>query len=565
MTEMEVEQEGTLDAIVADLMATGVDSHTNPSGAYPYRVPASSIPKTNVHWFKFDCLRIHDNPAFNEAVTTGPGKIFKAIFVIDPWFNSNYDQRGGISVNVMRFLLESLTDLDNRLRKKPYCTELKVFMGQPTVVIPNLIRQWNIAKLTFQVSQVSTEGVQHDETIRSICISRNVVVSSHFSHTLFNPAHLIELCMGKIPTVYKSFRHLMSRAGRPEPPVAEPDPVTVKLQHQTNPEKSSVADVDEEMGNDEDGMSVPSLQSLGFSNKEALYTSQWVGGETEALSRLSSFCVRRLAVPDNPTNKLMSMDALSPYMRFGCLSVRHVFYHLRQFATTSNKGQELYDTFSKGLLQREFAFLLGYTAPSLDVMVGNKLSLQLPWDDNMQYLTAFRNGMTGYPWVDAVIRQIRQEGWATFAAREAIAVFLTRGYLWVSWVHGKEFFQEFMLDFELPVSSVCWMQSSCSAFLCNRVESYDPISMGKQMDPDGHYIKTYVPELMNYPVDYIHAPWKAPSYIQEETHCIIGMHYPKPIIDSCVTGELCCRRVKALMSALKEKFMEDRQSITGQM
>lgn len=561
---MEVDQEQTLTEIISDFMGSvnpvGVPVDTHP------RVPVNSAPKTNVHWFKLDCLRLHDNPAFNEAVTTGPGKRFKAIFVIDPWFNSNYDQRGSISVNVMRFLLESLTDLDNRLRKKPYCTELKVFAGQPTFIIPQLIRRWNISKLTFQASQVSTDAVQHDETIKSICTSHDVLVSTHFSHTLYSPAHLIGLCMGKIPTVYRSFRRLMSCAGRPDLPIAEPDPVTVKLQYHSNPVEGSVIDMDadEEFSSEADGMSIPSLQFLGFSNTEALYTSQWVGGETEALSRLSSFCVRRLSIPDNPTNKLMSKDALSPYLRFGCLSTRQVFYHLRQFATTSNRAKELYDNICKGLLQREFAFLLGYTAPLLDNMVGNNLSIQLPWDDNIQYLTAFRNGTTGYPWVDAIIRQIRQEGWATFAAREAIAVFLTRGYLWVSWVHGKEFFQEFMLDFELPVSSVCWMQSSCSAFLCSRVESYNPISVGKQMDPDGHYIKTYVPELINFPIEYIHAPWKAPNYIQEEAGCVINIHYPNPVIEDCATGELCCRRVKALMCALEESFKEDRLSITGQ-
>lgn len=559
---MDAEREASLEAIVADLMTTAVPPVPPPleNSSYPqYLVPAPPRTKTNVHWFKLDCLRLHDNPAFNEAVTAGQGKRFKAVFIIDPWFNSNDDRRGGISVNVMRFLLESLTDLDNRLRKKPYLTELRVFTGQPTVIFPELIKKWNISLLTYQASQVSTEAVQHDETIRSICLQRNVNVSIHYSHTLFSPPHLTELCGGKIPTVYKLFRRLLSRAGRPDPPVAEPDPVTVKLQYQ-----SSISTTDD-FGNECSGSGIPTLQTLGFSTKEALYTSQWVGGETEALSRLSSFCVRRLSVPDNPTNKLMSKDSLSPYLRFGCLSARHIFYHLRQFATTSTKGQELYDTMSKGLLQREFAFLLGFTAPHLDTMTGNMLSLQLPWDNNMKYIAAFRSGMTGYPWIDAIIRQIKQEGWATFTARESIAVFLTRGYMWVSWVYGKEFFQEFMLDFELPVSSVCWMQSSCSGFLCNRVESYDPILMGKQMDPEGLYIKTYIPQLSNFPVDYIHAPWKAPRFVQEQASCIIGERYPGPIVDTCSTGQLCCLRVKALMAALEEKFVDDRQSVTRQM
>jgi len=222
MNNADVEREASLEAIVADLMTAStpqpIVSQPETAAYSPYLVPAPPRPKTNVHWFKLDCLRLHDNPAFNEAVTAGQGKRFRAIFIVDPWFNSNDDRRGGISVNVMRFLLESLTDLDNRLRKKPYCAELRIFTGQPTVIFSELIKRWNISLLTFQASQVSTEAAQHDETIKSICMQRNVKVSSHYSHTLFSPVYLTDLCGGKIPTVYKMFRRLLSRAGRPSQP-----------------------------------------------------------------------------------------------------------------------------------------------------------------------------------------------------------------------------------------------------------------------------------------------------------------------------------------------------------
>eukprot|EP00731_Ephydatia_muelleri_P018969 Em0011g1009a len=187
-------------------------------------------------------------------------------------------------------------------------------------------------------------------------------------------------------------------------------------------------------------------------------------------------------------------------------------------------------------------------------MKGNALCIQLPWDDNDQYLEAWRQGQTGFPWIDAIIRQCRQEGWAHFLARQSIAVFSTRGYMWLSWVLGKDFFQEFMLDFEQPLSSVCWMQSSCSGFFCNQIESYNPCVIGKQMDMEGQYIKTYVPELQAFPVEYIHQPWKAPQYIQEEAGCIIGVDYPKPVVDVCNQEELCCKRIQAIMTALYEMY-----------
>ena len=503
-------------------------------------------PATNVHWFRVDALRLHDNPSFKEAVCTGSGsgKRFKAIFIIDPWFNANYNS-GGPALNVWRFLLESLNDLDNRLQKSPYYTRLNVFYGQPSVILPQLISKWNVVKLTFQTSQTSAESRKHDEIITLICSQRKVIVSTHYSHTLYNPMDLIKLNNGQIPLSYKAFRRLLPLIGKPLDPIPEPNPVDIMI-----PSQSSFHDEDI-------GSRIPSLQDLGFSNKESLFTNVWVGGETVALSMLSRFCTRRSLDCEDPTSWLMSKDSLSPYFRFGCLSVRQFFSQLRQFASTSNKGQQLFDQLSKNILLREFSFLVGTSVPKLDVMVDNPLCIQLPWDNNDRYFIAWRNGQTGYPWIDAVIRQIRQEGWAHFIARQSIAVFLTRGYLWVSWVKGKEFFQEFMLDFELPVSSICWMQSSCSGFFCNQVESYDPCLVGKQMDPEGRYIKTYLPELRDFPVDYVHKPWQAPMYVQNEAKCIIGKDYPQPIVEVCQQGQLCCKRIQNIMQALQTVYNYD--------
>ena len=496
-------------------------------------------PPTTIHWFRLDALRLHDNPAFTDAVTSG--QRFKAVFIIDPWFNANYN-RGGPQVNVWRFLLECLQDLDSRLQKKPYRTRLNVLVGQPTVIFPELFKKWNVTKLTFQGSQVSSESVTHDEIIKLIGVQNNVQVTSFCSHTLYNPNDLIALNKGQVPLSYKEFRCLLPMVGKPIDPIPEPDPMAVYMSTGTSEE------IDDPEGK------IPILQDLGFKKDESLYTNSWVGGESEALSRLSSFCTRRAMTPEEPVSWLMSKDTLSPYIRFGCLSVRQLFSQLRQFASTSTKGQSLFEQLTKNLLLREFAFLIGSSSPKFDVMYGNPVCIQLPWDENEHYLQAWREGKTGYPWIDAIIRQVRQEGWAHFLARQSIAVFLTRGYLWVSWVHGKEFFQEFMLDFELPVSSVCWMQSSCSGFFCNQVESYDPGLVGKQMDMEGHYIKSYVPELRDFPAEYIHQPWKAPMYIQKEAGCVIGQDYPNPIVEVCEQGQLCCKRIQNIMSALHDVY-----------
>ena len=521
-----------------------MDMDTSTCTAGVFSQPTNPITPTNLHWFRLDALRLHDNPSFTDAVTSGPGRRVKTVFIIDPWFNANYN-RGGPAVNVWRFLLESLKDLDNRLQKKPYLTRLNVVYGQPTVILPQLIRKWNVAKLTFQASQVSSESVKHDEIVKVICAKSNVTVSSHFSHTLYNPTDLMTLNGGQVPVSYKDFRRLLHLIGKPADPQPEPGSAVILPSIQAGDGNNS---------DDAASMQIPTLQDLGFSKDEALCTNMWVGGETEAFSHLSRFFARRTVNEEDPANWLMNRDSLSPYFRFGCLSVKQFFSQLKQYSNTSTKGQKLFEQLAKNLLLREFSFLIGSSVPKLDLMEGNPLCIQLPWDNNEKYLEAWRTGTTGYPWIDAIIRQIRLEGWAHFLARQSIAVFLTRGYLWVSWVRGKEFFQEFMLDFELPVSSICWMQSSCSGFFCNQIESYDPCLVGKQMDPDGRYIRTYLPELKDFPTDYIHKPWLAPIYVQKAANCVIGENYPAPIVEVCEQGELCCKRIQSVMHALQDVY-----------
>eukprot|EP00731_Ephydatia_muelleri_P018955 Em0011g995a len=492
-------------------------------------------PATVVNWFRIDSLRLHDNPAFNYAVTSGLR--FKAIFIVDPWFNASYNS--GLSVNVWRFLLESLHDLDSKLQKRPYQTRLNVFVGQPTAILPELFSRWNVSKLIFQASQVSYESKQHDEIIQRMATEHSVECVSFFAHTLYNPNDILTCNNGRVPVSYKEFRRLLPIVGCPQQPIPEPIPEPNPLSLLTS------CGVGTNIAEGE----IPTLQSLGFAPSEKLYTNHWVGGETEALSRLSKFGSHRT---DDPIEWLMNKDSFSPYIRFGCLSVRQLFSQLRQFA--SLRGKALLQEMTKDLLLREFAFLVAYFTPNFDQMKGNPLCIQLPWDDNKQYLEVWRQGQTGFPWIDAIIRQCRQEGWAHSLARQSIAIFLTRGYMWLSWVLGNEFFQEFVLDFELPTSTVCWMQSSCSGFFCNQIESYNPCVIGKQMDTEGQYIKTYVPELQDFPVEYIHQPWNAPQDIQEEAGCIIGVDYPQPIVDVCNQEEQCCKRIRAIMTALYQVY-----------
>eukprot|EP00731_Ephydatia_muelleri_P018970 Em0011g1010a len=217
---------------------------------------------TVVHWFRIDSLRLHDNPAFNYAVTSGLR--FKAIFIVDPWFNASYNN--GPSVNVWRFYLESLHDLNDKLQKRPYQTRLNVFVGQPTAILPALFSRWNVSKLTFQASQVSYESKQHDEIIQRMATEHSVECVSFFAHTLYNPNDILTCNNGRVPVSYKEFRRLLPIVGCPQEPIPEPNPLSLLLSYVAP--GTSIAEGE-----------IPTLQSLGFAPNEKLYTTTTGLGE----------------------------------------------------------------------------------------------------------------------------------------------------------------------------------------------------------------------------------------------------------------------------------------------
>ncbi|XP_010078343.1 PREDICTED: cryptochrome-1-like, partial [Pterocles gutturalis] len=152
-------------------------------------------------------------------------------------------------------------------------------------------------------------------------------------------------------------------------------------------------------------------------------------------------------------------------------------------------------------------------------------------------------GQTGYPFIDAIMTQLRSEGWIHHLARHAVACFLTRGDLWVSWEEGLKVFEELLLDADWSLNAGNWLWISGSAHRYFRI--YSPIAFGKKTDQDGAYIRKYLPVLKDFPTEYIYEPWKAPRAVQERAGCLVGTHYPRPIVEHSTASKRNLERMKA--------------------
>ncbi|XP_074417427.1 cryptochrome-2-like isoform X2 [Larus michahellis] len=438
---------------------------------------------SSIHWFRKG-LRLHDNPALLAAATDCCR--LHPLFILDP-------SSSRVGANAWRFLLDALRDLDGRLREMG--SRLFVVRGCPEEVFPHLFHAWGTTRLTFEVDP-EPSARQRDTAVAKLAAQHGVEVVREVSHTLYDTERILALNDGKAPLTYKRLQSLLASLGPPEKPA--PALMQEHLQGCCTPCQVS-HDID---------YGVPTLEELG-QDPTKVGPHLYPGGETAALTRLDVHMERTAWVcgfkkPETePTSLSPSTTVLSPYLKFGCLSVRTFWWRL----------DEVYQG--------------------------------VDWDDNPQHLRAWREGQTGYPFIDAIMTQLRSEGWIHHLARHAVACFLTRGDLWVSWEEGLKVFEELLLDADWSLNAGNWLWLSGSAFFHRYFHVYSPIAFGKKTDRDGAYIRKYLPILKDFPAEYIYEPWKAPRSVQERAGCLVGTHYPRPIVEHRAASERNMGRMKA--------------------
>ncbi|XP_050419661.1 cryptochrome-1-like isoform X2 [Adelges cooleyi] len=483
--------------------------------------------KHTVHWFRKG-LRLHDNPSLRDGLIGA--KTFRCIFILDPWFAG----ASNVGINKWRFLLQCLEDLDNSL--KELNSRLFVIRGQPAEALPKLFKMWRTTNFTFE-EDPEPYGRVRDENITAMCREMDISVITRVSHTLYKLDKIINMNGGKAPLTYHLFQKLLEYIDPPDEAVPKVD-------------KDFLADAITPVDFDhDDKFGVPTLEELGFEDPDTKARYIWKGGETEALIRLQRHLERKAYIASygkpnmTPQSLLASRTGLTPYLRFGCLSTRLFFSELNNLYRKIRKARPPLSLHGQ-LLWRDFFYCASTNNPNFDKMIDNPICVQIPWNSNIQALSKWANGQTGYPWIDAIMIQLRKEGWIHCIARHAVACFLTRGDMWLSWEEGMKVFEELLLDADWSVNAGSWMWYSCSSFFQEFIHCYCPVRFGRKADPNGDYIRRYIPVLKNIPNRYIHEPWLAPQSVQIAANCVIGNDYPLPIVNHVVASKINLERMK---------------------
>ncbi|XP_037075374.1 LOW QUALITY PROTEIN: cryptochrome-1-like [Pollicipes pollicipes] len=489
-------------------------------------------PKHTIHWFRKG-LRLHDNASLLEGVTGS--STFRCIYILDPWSAGS----SSVGINKWRFLLECLEDLDKSLQRLN--SRLFVIRGQPADVLPSLFKKWGTTCLSFG-EDPEPFGRVRDRNVRKMAEEHQVRVVSRTCHTLYDLNRVMAKMGGKSPLTYKQFQNVLLSMPPPPPPAAA---ITLEMLDDSYTPVSD--DHDDKYG-------VPTLDELGFDTDSA-QPAVWHGGETEALVRLERHMERKAWIASfgrpkmTPQSLKASLTGVSPYLRFGALSPR-LFYrdlaHLYRKIKNSDPPLSVHGQ----LLWREFFYVAATNNPNFDKMVGNPICVQIPWDRKPKALSKWATGQTGFPWIDAIMTQLRREGWIHHLARHAVACFLTRGDLWISWEEGMQVFEELLLDADWSVNAGTWMWLSCSSFSQQFFHCYSPVRFGRKVDPDGDYIRNYIPVLNSMPSRYIHEPWLAPESVQKAARCVIGENYPLPIVSHAEASRINVERMRQVYTHL---------------
>ncbi len=276
---------------------------------------------------------------------------------------------------------------------------------------------------------------------------------------------------------------------------------------------------------------IPSLEELGFYKPEELVW-QWNPSRKGGLERLEGFKEKigfYKERRDQPS--IDGTSKISPHLKFGTVSIREVFWEMEDLKREKPEYSDGVKEWQEELAWRDFYFQVLWNWPETVNNAFLEDFRDINWSKNDKLFEKWAKGKTGFPFIDAGMRQLRKTGWMHNRARMAVTSFAAKD-LWLDWRKVHDYFSRNFVDAELSsmIGGVQWAYSiGTDAQPYFRI--FNPWTQGEKHDPDGDYIRRFVPELEKVPDEYIHRPYEMPVQVQKKSGCEIGVDYPKPMVD----------------------------------
>ena len=453
-------------------------------------------------WFRQD-LRLADHAALAAALAEKAPIL--PVFVLD-----EPAQAGHAPGAATRWWLKhSLARLGESLAARG--APLLLARGRAETVLPALAAQ--IGAKTIHAGRCTEPGLRAQaQRVHEALEAAGRNLRLHTTMILQEP-HRIASGSGKPYAVYSPFAKAIFALGDPPPPLPAPEAIP--------------------------GLPLPAggetLDSLnlypvpGEPDWAAGFAALWQPGDAGAAERLTRFVARALGRYDADRNApgIEGSSGLSPHLRWGEVSPGQVWHAARAAGAAAGATE----TFLKEILWREFAHHLLWHRPEMPDRALRSEFDAFPWVEDSRALTAWQRGQTGYPIVDAGMRQLWRTGWMHNRVRMIAASFLVK-HLMQPWQAGERWFRDTLVDADLASNSASWQWvAGCGTDAAPYFRVFNPVLQGEKFDAGGAYVRRFVPELAKLPDAYIHKPWEAPPVLLAGAGVALGRSYPRPIVE----------------------------------
>ena len=454
-------------------------------------------------WLRRD-LRLDDNPALATAAATRRPVV--------PLYVHATDDAGGWSMGAASrwWLHHSLASLDASLHALG--GRLVIRTGSSVEVVSELVARTGATTCLWN-RRYDANSIDIDSAIKSVLIERGVEVRSFNGSLLYEPWEV----KTKDEAPYRVFTPFWKAASKVRAPAA-PIPAPASLADGTTGIVSE---------------SIDSLALLPSRDWADGFAERWTPGEQGAKDKLEHFAgpmFRGYKKTRNVPGEY-GTSRLSPHLAFGELSPRRAWQVLAHRLGERAASNPHFDPYLRELGWREFGYHILYHFPDTPDVPLRKEFERFPWRFDADALRRWQRGQTGFPIVDAGMRELWATGWMHNRVRMIVASFLIKDLL-VPWQEGARWFWDTLVDADLANNTLGWQWTAGSGYDSSPfVRVFNPMTQGERFDPDGDYVRRWVPELAGLSNKFIHRPWDAPPLDLEAAAIRLGDTYPLPIVD----------------------------------
>jgi deoxyribodipyrimidine photo-lyase len=453
-----------------------------------------------LHWHRRD-LRVVDNISLSSARRRSSKVV--GVFCLDPAILNN----GDVAPARVAYLIGSLQELEASYLKAG--SQLLVFQGLPTQVLPTIATRLG-AKAVLWNKDVEPYSRERDRTVAASLREAGIEVETFWDQLLHAPKEIMTGA-GQPYTVYTPFwrNWIVKPKLQPVEPLQNAEGLSAEEQ-----ERATQAGA----------IALPTAKDLGFAWDNELLLHP---GTQAAQERLEEFCDRALSEYNEQRNypAVEGTSHLSAALKFGTIGVRTVWAAAQAVHADSRSDETRTNvqTWQQELAWREFYQHVMYFFPELAEGAYRVPLKTFPWQGNPDHFQAWCDGQTGYPIVDAAMRQMNEIGWMHNRCRMIVASFLTKDLI-LNWQPGEKYFMQKLYDGDLSANNGGWQWSASSGMDPKPLRIFNPASQAQKFDPDGEYIRQWLPELRSLDTAML-VTGAIPQ--RDRDRC----NYPAPIVD----------------------------------